>query len=156
MARGKWTIAIARESTCIQKFSKSLIQKTWYVILLNAFERCVPDTNRCALSIIFVDDEKIKALNSTYRKLSRVTDVLSFSYGEGGSVDEGEIYICLPQVLRQHTRFRTTLTQEIARLFFHGLLHVYGYDHVKQSERTVMRSLERCAMNHANDAGALL
>lgn len=155
MPGGKWTISIVRESESVKEFPKVIIQKEWYKKLVHSFEHCVPNRDKCAISVIFVDDEKIKSLNRTYRKLSRVTDVLSFAYGDGKLLEEGEIYICLPQVLRQHTRFRTTLIQEVARLFFHGLLHVYGYDHVKQSERTVMRSLERCLMGNARDAVTL-
>ncbi len=155
MEKQKWKITIGRESASLKKFPQAITHKAWVAGLLSSLSTCLPNIRPCAISLVFVDDEKIRVLNKTYRSLSRTTDVLSFAYGEKGQLEEGEIYMCLPQVLKQHTRFRTTPLQEVARLFYHGLLHIFGYDHIKKSERLRMRAVEQCAMKSARLEGLL-
>ena len=99
------------------------------------------------MSLVFVDDQEIRKLNKTYRKLDRATDVLSFEI-EAGKV--GEIYIALPTAERNAKRFKVSLQEEIIRLWIHGLLHLLGFDHVRQIDRRVMRKKEEewlCRVN---------
>lgn len=118
-----------------------------YQSLLRGVGTCVNQFRPAPLSVVYVDPEDIRDLNKRYRGIDRVTDVLSFSYNdERGNLEEGEIIICPIQAHQQRHRFKTTVNQEFARLFFHGLLHIYGYDHVTTSQRRIMRSLEACLM----------
>ncbi len=72
------------------------------------------------ISLVIVDDAKIKTLNKKYRKINRVTDVLAFDYGE--------IFICLPQAKRQAKKLDHSLKKELAILLIHGILHLAGHD----------------------------
>lgn len=116
---------------------------SWYQLLLCGVEPCLHTVRPVPLSVVYVDPEDMRDLNKRYRGIARVTDVLSFAYDdEQGKLLEGEIIICPMQAQQQRHRFKTTQHQEFARLFIHGLLHIYGYDHVTTSQRRVMRSLE--------------
>jgi len=84
------------------------------------------------LSIVFLNDVEIRALNSRYRQRDCATDVLSFSYGvseaEGRSF-LGEIVIA-PVVAARHAKSSgTSLEKELRTLLVHGVLHLLGYDH---------------------------
>lgn len=72
------------------------------------------------VSLVIVGEVKIRELNKKYRKKNKVTDVLSFDYGE--------IFICLPQAKKQAKKFGHSLKKELAILLIHGLLHLAGYD----------------------------
>jgi len=78
------------------------------------------------ISIVFVGDARIKALNKKYKKSDRITDILAFDYGE--------IIICLPQARRQAKDLRHTLKKELGILLIHGILHLKGYDDAKKSD----------------------
>lgn len=113
--------------------------------------QCICAILKCApygISIILVGDERIKELSASYKKRNRVTDVLSFFYEKAGGEarPHGEIFICIPQAIRQAKRYHISLTSEILRLVVHGFLHVHGYDHQKSRERVVMRSLEHASI----------
>lgn len=144
------TIALVDEREEKQSIPAALCTSVWYQKLSRALIHCVSDAPSIPLTIIYADPSAIRLLNATYRKRRRVTDVLSFTYtNDDGDLSEGEIVICPAQALRQRHRFHTTVRQEFARLFFHGLLHIYGYDHIKPSEQKQMRSSERCLMNYS-------
>jgi probable rRNA maturation factor len=97
------------------------------------------------ISIIFTDDLSMRALNSDFRNKDKTTDVLSFPMEDEEYL--GEIYISIPQVLRQAPRFDASPGDELRRVSLHGLLHIFGYDHIKPSERKIMRSKEETYLN---------
>lgn len=94
-------------------------------------------------SIIFVDDAAIQEMNRTYRKVDRVTDVISFALCDDPTWKEedeelGDIFIDLEQALRQASLYGHTAEREVAFLAVHGYLHLCGYDHQTSEEEEVM------------------
>jgi len=78
------------------------------------------------LSIAFVDDDAMRALNKRFRRKDRTTDVLTF---EGDPPALGEIVISLEQAKRQAADEGHSLATEVRYLITHGVLHAMGYDH---------------------------
>lgn len=93
------------------------------------------------VNIVICSDETVRKLNHAYRKLDKVTDVLSFEWHEDYLL--GEIYIAKNQVKRQAPKFGNSFYMELKRMIVHGLLHLSGYDHHTVPERTAMRRRER-------------
>lgn len=91
------------------------------------------------ISIVFVEDEKIRELNRKYRDRDRPTDVLSFNLGKDprGRII-GEIYISIPTAEKQSKGENKSLIDELAFLSLHGVLHILGFDHETFSEREKM------------------
>ncbi len=90
-------------------------------------------------SVIFVDEETIKKLNKEYRDIDRVTDVISFAFLDNESVYDpikilGDIYICIPRMIKQASEYNHSEKRELSFLCVHGLLHLLGYDHTKSVE----------------------
>ena len=104
------------------------------------------------ISVIFVNDERIRELNRQYRRMDSSTDVLSFPLGEGGEYDRnpetgacllGDIVISVPTAVRQSELYGHTLQRELAFLTVHSMLHLLGYDHTDGGLQTVhMREKE--------------
>lgn len=108
------------------------------------------------ISVRFVDDEEIHALNLKYRNVDNSTDVLSFPLGENGVYDTnndtgakvlGDIVISIPHAISQAERFGHSLQREIAFLTVHSMLHLLGYDHEKGGIESVhMREKEETVL----------
>jgi probable rRNA maturation factor len=93
------------------------------------------------VNVILCDNAKQRELNHSFRKLDKVTDVLSFAWNEPALL--GEIYIAQGQVKKQAPLYGNTYYKELKRVLIHGLLHLCGYDHGSRTERKVMREKER-------------
>jgi len=113
------------------------------------------------LSVVITDDGQIQALNREYRGIDRVTDVLSFSQVEGeGPVPEndilGDVVISWEQAERQAGEFGHGTSEELARLLVHGVLHLFGFEHVGCSEEEAdrMRRMEDRLLGTREEAGA--
>lgn len=98
--------------------------------------------NKKEFNIIFVDDEEIQRINREYRKIDRVTDVISFALcddPDNEMVDElGDIFIDLDQAFRQADDYGHSITREVAFLAVHGYLHLCGFDHMTKEDEEVM------------------
>jgi len=85
------------------------------------------------LNVIFIDNPFIHELNKKYRNCDSPTDVLSFSYLNFIDIKEsgliGEIYISVPTAKKQAKEYQHSLTDELKKLFVHGFLHIFGYEH---------------------------
>lgn len=133
---------------------KTAYNSSWYAAFLRIIQKCIPKTVQLIdLSVILTSDQEIKKLNRVYRGKNRVTDVLSFFYPPllRGERAEGELVVSIQQTLRQSKRYKTTFRQELARLVIHGILHMYGYDHIYPSQRSAMRILEKNVMQNARN-----
>lgn len=103
------------------------------------------DPEDCAsVNLVFISEGRIKALNGQYRSRLRSTDVLSFNIDGASDVEGvfGEIYIAVTVARRQAQQYGWPLSVEILRLTCHGLLHLFGYDHLKKSDTSRMQKRE--------------
>jgi probable rRNA maturation factor len=110
--------------------------------------------NEPELGVTVVDDSEILELNREYREKDSVTDVLSFPQFEGHDdlledlLDDesetliGDVVICYEQAGRQAEEYGTGLTREMLYLFVHSVMHLFGYDHMDEEEKAVMRARE--------------
>lgn len=108
------------------------------------------------LSIYFVLDDEIRALNRKWRNKNKVTDVLSFSAQEGKAMPGlehvlGDLVIGVDAAMRQAQELGHTLDIEIAVLVAHGLLHLFGIDHEK-SDKEARLQME-CELSILDCAG---
>src|SRR5205085_1533495 len=89
------------------------------------------------ISIAFVDDESMKALNKRFRKKNKTTDVLTFPSDDSYASD---IIISVEQAKRQASDEKHSLATEIRYLILHGVIHSLGYDH--ETDDGEMNALE--------------
>jgi len=112
------------------------------------------------LSVIFVGERRIRALNREHRGKDEVTDVLSFPLEDAGEelegADEelegagpeapprllGDVVVCARQALRQARADSLPPALELAVLLAHGALHLLGYDHDVDAGEMALRQAE--------------
>ncbi|MDB4879112.1 MAG: metalloprotease ybeY [Gemmatimonadetes bacterium] len=89
------------------------------------------------VSIAFVTERRIAALNREHLDHRGPTDVISFGFAPtvAGSGLVGDIYIC-PAVARANAvSAGERIRDELLRLVVHGALHVIGYEHPDAGDR---------------------
>ena len=86
-----------------------------------------PASARGTVSVAFVTDAAIRALNRRHRGKNAATDVLSFPSDERGFL--GDIAVAEGVARRQARRAGHAFGIEARVLALHGLLHLLGYDH---------------------------
>lgn len=106
------------------------------------------------VSILLVEDEEISRINLEFRDKNSVTDVLSFpmlNMENGKLIEEpgildmdgdrlflGDIVISVPRAVEQAKTYGHGIDRELAFLAAHGLLHLLGYDHVREDDEKIM------------------
>lgn len=81
------------------------------------------------------DKEECRQLNTQFLERDYPTDVLSFPCRENlpGGFYLGDIFICHPVAGEQATENHIPLELELFTLMVHGILHLAGHDHEKDS-----------------------
>ena len=112
------------------------------------------------LSIILTTPKDIQEMNNTYRKINKETDVLSFPMFEKEELENanfneveeplGDIVISVDKVLEQAQEYGHSIEREFAFLICHSMLHLFGYDHMEDDERTEMETQQRIIMEKLN------
>jgi probable rRNA maturation factor len=114
--------------------------------------------------IIFVSKSEIQQLNKETRNTPSVTDVLSyptlenikgeilnnknypFDLDEDGNIFIGSIVICSEVAKEQAEEFNHSYERELFYLSTHGLLHLFGYNHIEDNDKNEMREIEEAIM----------
>jgi probable rRNA maturation factor len=100
-----------------------------------------PARAKGAVNVAIVSDARVRALNRRYRGIDRATDVLSFPAGGPAKRFLGDIVIARGIARRQARAAGHRESTEIKILALHGLLHLLGYDH--ERDTGAMARLER-------------
>lgn len=105
------------------------------------------------VAIHFIGAKAMCRLHAIYFDDSSLTDCISFPLDEEVL---GDVFVC-PQVARAYVlknggdfRWETTL------YIVHGLLHLMGYDDIKENDRKKMRLAEERHMQHLNKKQLIL
>ena len=111
----------------------------------------------CEVSVLFVDNEKIRVLNKDYREKDSATDVLSFPQYENVLKESekemhvllGDIVISIERAMEQAEEFGHSLTRELCYLTVHSMFHLFGYDHMTDDDKKIMREKEEKILTDA-------
>lgn len=123
------------------------------------------------VSLLITHDEEIHEMNREHRGIDRATDVLSFPMlefdipGNFSGIDEemsdvfnpetgelmlGDIVISADKVMAQAEEYGHSPKREYAFLIAHSMLHLCGYDHMEDDERTEMEQKQRMILEKIN------
>lgn len=133
--------------------------------ILDLVARKVLEEENCPyeaqINLLLTDNEGIREFNRQYREVDAPTDVLSFPMisfereadftaveedgadyfdPESGELILGDIIISVPRALEQAESFGHSVKREFAFLVAHSMLHLCGYDHMKEEEAKVMEA----------------
>lgn len=119
------------------------------------------------VNVLIVNNDEIKKINLDMRGIDAPTDVLSFpmlEYDEAGkfdSIDEendalwnleseriilGDIVLSVDKIFAQAKEYGHTPIREMSFLVVHSMLHLFGYDHINEEDKT-MEKLQETILN---------
>ena len=122
--------------------------------------KALGQTARFKVELVFNDGENMQNLNRITRGVDSITDVLSYpslegikgkilkaeecrTELEGKYIFMGSIVLCEEKIRAQAKEFGNTEKRERDYLLVHGLLHLFGYDHMTDEDKAEMRLKEK-------------
>ena len=95
---------------------------------------------------LFCDDEKILEVNREYLGHDYYTDIITFDYCEGDTLN-GDLVISLDTVRSNALLFHKDYDEELHRVIIHGILHLCGINDKGPGEREQMEAAENRALS---------
>lgn len=138
-------------------------------LVCQVIDRCL-EYEKCPyeawVSVTFTDNDGIRAINSEHRGIDSATDVLSFpmiEYEKAGDFSMlenedmlceyfepdtgelmlGDIVISIERAREQAEEYGHSIKREIGFLVAHSMFHLFGYDHMEETEREDMEKRQR-------------
>ncbi len=138
----------------------SIDRKIWPEALVNSIQHTAPkifddilavhDSPPASVSLCLCDDLQMRQINCQHRQIEKATNVLSFPVYDmpshrlklGAPVLLGDIVIAAETVTREAASLQIPVADHVMHLFVHGMLHLFGYDHIDDDMAETMESLE--------------
>ena len=138
--------------------------------LINNVAKAAAEHEDCpydfCVNVVLTDNDSIHEINKEYRNVDAATDVLSFPMAEypapgdfshieddpdnfdpdTGEMLLGDIMISMDKVYEQAEKYGHSVKREFAFLLCHSTLHLIGFDHIKEDERTEMEAMQKKIM----------
>lgn len=94
------------------------------------------------ISFTMISDSDIKKMNRKYRKVNRITDVISFLVDK--DLFMGDIYISDLRPKKNAKKFGFSYEQEICYLVIHSILHLEGYtDYTPENKKKMFAKQDK-------------
>ena len=107
-------------------------------------------------TILLTNSTIMKKLNKKFRKINKTTDVLSFPFflkKDLKKIKNKKIYIgdmaVSFEIIKKRSK-KNNFFIEFDRVWIHGLLHLIGYDHIKNKDYLKMIKVEKRILNSIN------
>lgn len=111
------------------------------------------------VSILACNDARIAVLNADFRGKPQPTNVLSWPSeergakvagahpvrpraGPDGTIELGDIAIAYETCAAEAEKAGRKLEHHVTHLVIHGVLHLFGYDHERDQDATLMEAIE--------------
>ena len=102
------------------------------------------------LSILLTNDAEIKRLNQEFRGKNAATNVLSFPQAEHvpyqwqltADAPLGDIALAHETIAAEAAQEGRLFAHHLSHLTIHGFLHILGFDHMNETDATIMEQLE--------------
>jgi len=101
-------------------------------------------------SILVASVKEIQQLNKQYRDKDKATNVLSFPMNLPDELETnllGDIALCAAVIKKEAVLQDKSEQAHWAHMVVHGMLHLQGYDHVKDDDAETMEKLETSILN---------
>jgi probable rRNA maturation factor len=96
-----------------------------------------------SLTLLLTDDEAVRDLNARFRRQDRPTNVLSFPAPANPDGLLGDVALAYGVCAREAEEQGKPIAHHLQHLVAHGVLHLLGYDHLRDEEADEMEALER-------------
>ena len=108
-------------------------------------------------SLLLSETKEIKYLNKKFRKKNKTTDILSFpnqNKKELKMLSKLNLEIYLGDIIinfkKMNTSSKILFQRQFDVLWIHGLVHLFGYDHIKDANYKRMTAIEKKFLEKLN------
>lgn len=156
MCNGSMTLDITIEDSRWQEAGLEALAEQAVSAVLAHFAL---DPEDCEISLLACDDPRIADLNAEFREKAKPTNVLSWPAEDLAAEEDGgtpalpeadftgeyplgDIAVSYDTCAREAAEAGKPLGDHTRHLIVHGMLHLFGYDHIRDRDAALMEGIE--------------
>ncbi|MGE9516048.1 MAG: rRNA maturation RNase YbeY [Solitalea-like symbiont of Acarus siro] len=94
------------------------------------------------INYIFCSDNYLLNINITYLNHDYYTDIITFNNSTKNKILDADIFISIDRLIDNASILKETISNEILRVIYHGVLHLVGYNDKTDSDQAIMKEKE--------------
>lgn len=144
----------------VEAFGALVFEKALGYLQQNALGDAVGFDKPILINLSLNNNAEVQRLNAEFRGKDKPTNVLSFANiddddfemmrDEAEEVELGDIIVALETLEDEAAQKGISLKDHFAHLLIHGILHLFGYDHIEDDEAEEMEGIEICILKLLN------
>lgn len=99
------------------------------------------------IQYVFCTDEYLLSVNQQFLQHNYYTDIITFDLSDTPDFINAEVYISVDRIKENAQVHKVTFEAELARVVFHGALHLCGYADKTKKQQLLMRTKEDFYIN---------
>lgn len=129
-------------------------------VVIKQLDPALLQDKQLVINVELNNDSTIKELNKEFRNQDKATNVLSFANIDDDEffeqienmteVELGDIIIAFQTMKKESLELSISFQDHYIHILIHGILHLLGYDHIKEDEAQEMETLEITLLQHFN------
>lgn len=141
-----WEKALTKIPSLVDQVKKSTLKVVQDLIPF------LKEEKNFSINLCLSNNKTVHELNNTFRHIDKPTNVLSFANLDGDDFEEilkhetdielGDIIIAYEQTATESETLEIPFEEHFKHLLVHGILHILGFDHIKEEDRKKMEALE--------------
>ncbi len=142
-------------NNCVPEYNL-LVDKSMENLCENSVVPEIYNDKNIHINIVLSNDDNIQILNRDFRSKDKATNVLSFALIDDDEIDliisqceisgedipVGDIFIALETIKKEAKNQNKNLNNHFQHMLVHGVLHIFGYDHINGEDAKIMEDLE--------------
>lgn len=98
--------------------------------------------NTWALNLEICTKSDIIKVNQYYRNKNTASNIVSIEYQMNNNYLAGDIFLCHDIIKHEAKKQNKIILDHYYHLIIHGLLHIYGFDHINNHDADIMENIE--------------
>lgn len=99
------------------------------------------------IQYVFCTDEYLLSVNQQFLQHNYYTDIITFDLSDTPTFINAEVYVSVDRIKENAQTHLVSFESELARVVFHGALHLCGYSDKTKMQQQLMRSKEDFYIN---------
>lgn len=150
----RWLKSLPDVSEIAEKVKNAAIDH----VLRNADVDVLKTNKPLIISVCLSSDEHVREFNRNFRNIDKPTNVLTFANMDFADfkaenemfdeIDLGSIIVAYETMQKEADIENITLHAHFCHLLTHGILHILGFDHIKDEDAEYMEGFEKSILHN--------
>lgn len=160
----QWQLFVKKQHLNRRLFIADIIAKITQIVDFTALKSAIFQSYIFEFNFYLINDKEMSKINLNFRGKDSSTNVIAFPFLSEANIRKkglvktvkevgkyvflGEVFLSYDKIYQEAEESNKIFNNHLIHLITHGILHLFGYDHIKKQDAEIMENLEIEILQH--------